>query len=166
MVDLLLTRLSVDAFECAGDTRDANSIADAMCRGAVTSGATVRQQVVEQFNPHGVTCCLVLAESHLVVSTWPEYNYASIDAALCNPALDVEVLIEPVVSLLQPKRNQQQMTTTPVANSVASPVASSQASTQARAVDGVTPRSVIAVDSADATPDSQVRVLDAVETGP
>lgn len=122
MADLLLTRLSVDAFECAGETRDAAVIATAMNKGANLSGATVRQQVVEQFNPHGVTCCLVLAESHLVVSTWPEFDFATIDAALCNPELDVEVLIQPVLRLLQPKRKQQQLTETPVSATFDAPV--------------------------------------------
>lgn len=107
-----LTRLTVDAFDCDGELLNADAIDKAMREGVDLCGASVRQCAHEQFNPHGITCVLILGESHMVVSTWPENRFASIDAALCNPELDIALLIEPVLALLLPGRFDRKQTGT------------------------------------------------------
>lgn len=37
-----------------------------------------------QFEPRGVTGVLLLAESHICIHTWPEYNMAAIDIFSCS----------------------------------------------------------------------------------
>ena len=41
-----------------------------------------------QFDPHGVTGVVLLAESHLAIHTWPEINFVSIDVYVCNLSSD------------------------------------------------------------------------------
>jgi S-adenosylmethionine decarboxylase proenzyme len=36
------------------------------------------------FSPHGITCVLVLAQSHLIAHTWPEYQGLVIDLFACG----------------------------------------------------------------------------------
>ena len=98
----LLRRRIVEASGCAGDLDDSDALLRAMRDGAERAGADVRQGTREPFLPHGVTCVLVLAESHLVVSTWPEWGFASIDACVCAPDVDLVALTAPVLALLAP----------------------------------------------------------------
>ncbi len=45
------------------------------------------------FIPHGLTVALILKESHLVLSTWPEHRYAALSLQLCSetPALEASL---------------------------------------------------------------------------
>ena len=101
----LLRRWSVNLQQCAGQLDDATAIKEAMLCGCRNAGANLRQQATEQFLPHGVTVAMILAESHYVVSTWPEHGFVTLDVAVCNPQLDIQLLVVPVIDLLQPRRS-------------------------------------------------------------
>ncbi len=45
---------------------------------------TVLKSYHHQFHPYGVTSLMLLAESHLFVHTWPEYNYIAADIFTCG----------------------------------------------------------------------------------
>ncbi len=61
------------------------------------AGATVLGESFHQFNPHGVSGVVIIAESHLVIHTWPEYGYAAVDIFTCGdtvqPGRAAEMLI-------------------------------------------------------------------------
>ena len=40
-----------------------------------------------QFNPHGVSGVVIIAESHLCIHTWPEYGYAAVDIFTCGDSV-------------------------------------------------------------------------------
>ena len=72
----------------------------AMRHTAQRLGCTVRAQLIEPFQPHGATCVLVLAESHITVSTWPEYPLAHSDVFTCRADTDPRQAIEPIIDVL------------------------------------------------------------------
>ena len=76
------------------------TIMTAMRLTADRLGCTIRAQVVEPFQPHGATCVLILAESHLTVSTWPEYHLAHIDVFTCRADSEPGHAIQPILDLL------------------------------------------------------------------
>ena len=51
---------------------------------ATEAGATVVEKAFHQFNPHGVSGVVIVAESHLFIHTWPEYGYAAVDIFTCG----------------------------------------------------------------------------------
>jgi len=53
-------------------------------------GATVLGESFHQFNPHGVSGVVVIAESHLFIHTWPEYGYAAADIFTCGDSVEPE----------------------------------------------------------------------------
>ncbi|MGK5556929.1 S-adenosylmethionine decarboxylase [Actinomadura kijaniata] len=61
-----------DLTGCALDQVTGEQIMTAMRQSADRLGCTVMNQIITLFRPHGHTCVLALAESHLTVSTWPE----------------------------------------------------------------------------------------------
>ena len=63
---------------------------------ATVSGAKVLKADIHHFGEgFGVTGVVLLAESHISIHTWPEYEYAAIDIFVCgraNPKIAVDVL--------------------------------------------------------------------------
>ncbi|RYZ71246.1 MAG: adenosylmethionine decarboxylase, partial [Proteobacteria bacterium] len=50
-----------------------------MLEAAQIARATIVADVFHEFNPHGLSGVVVIAESHLAVHSWPEYACASVD---------------------------------------------------------------------------------------
>jgi S-adenosylmethionine decarboxylase len=66
-----------------------------MLAAAERARAHVVAKVAHRYAPHGVTCLLVLAESHFSLHTWPEAGYAAADFYTCGslaPELALELL--------------------------------------------------------------------------
>ena len=57
-----------------------------MCALA-SAGATVVQTLSHNFPGAGLTCVLILAESHAVLHTWPETGTVNIDIFSCSTRL-------------------------------------------------------------------------------
>lgn len=52
------------------------------------AGATVVGTLAHAFDGGGLTCVLILAESHAVLHTWPETGTVNIDIFSCSTRLD------------------------------------------------------------------------------
>ncbi|MEE9443975.1 MAG: adenosylmethionine decarboxylase [candidate division Zixibacteria bacterium] len=52
------------------------------------SGATIVQTVFHDYNPHGFSGVIVIAESHIAIHTWPEYGYIAADFFTCGDRVD------------------------------------------------------------------------------
>jgi S-adenosylmethionine decarboxylase proenzyme len=59
-----------------------------MLEAASYSGATVLGSSFHYFTPQGVSGVIVIAESHLAIHTWPEYEYAAVDIFTCGVVVD------------------------------------------------------------------------------
>ena len=64
---------------------------------AKLAGATLLNLISHPFNPQGITCLALLAESHISIHTWPEVGYAAVDIFTCGiktlPEKACEVMI-------------------------------------------------------------------------
>ena len=52
-----------------------------------SAGATVVESVSHNFPGAGLTCVLILSESHAVLHTWPETATVNLDIFSCSPRL-------------------------------------------------------------------------------
>jgi S-adenosylmethionine decarboxylase len=100
-----------DITHCAHLDVPAEHIMTAMRHTAQRLGCTIRAQLIEPFQPHGATCVLILAESHITVSTWPEHQLAHIDVFTCRADTDPHHAIEPILSTLGGQIAQAQAVT-------------------------------------------------------
>jgi S-adenosylmethionine decarboxylase proenzyme len=57
---------------------------------ATRSGATVVGESFYHFSPCGVSGVINIAESHIAIHTWPEYQYAAVDVFTCGNDVDPE----------------------------------------------------------------------------
>jgi S-adenosylmethionine decarboxylase len=101
-----IPHLLVDAFECSGPLDDFEHLRRAMNAGAERVGATVIGQAECRYVPHGVTAVLFLAESHILVSTWPEHKTALVDVLLCNDQMDAEVVADVILDAIGAARSE------------------------------------------------------------
>lgn len=69
-----------------------------MVGAAKAANATIVDVSFHEFNPFGISGMVIIAESHLSIHTWPEYNYAAVDIFTCgdviNPGDAARYLIE------------------------------------------------------------------------
>ena len=79
---------SVDLSECAAirqlTTEEISETFTAALEGA---GATILHVVSHRFAGDGLTCALLLSESHAVLHTWPETGTVNLDIFSCSPRL-------------------------------------------------------------------------------
>jgi S-adenosylmethionine decarboxylase len=84
-------QLLVEFYGC--DTEALNDkllIRNAMRDAAIVAGATIVTDVFHQFNPHGISGVVVIAESHLAIHTWPEFGFAAVDLFTCGEDISPE----------------------------------------------------------------------------
>lgn len=62
-------------------------VADLFVSAVRHAGGTIVDMVSHAFPQTGLTCVLVLAESHAVLHTWPETGTINIDIFSCTPRL-------------------------------------------------------------------------------
>jgi S-adenosylmethionine decarboxylase len=99
---MTIRQLVIDATGCSGPLADAAAITAAMRGGAMKVGAQIREESCATYVPHGVTAVLILAESHVLVSTWPEHGLALVDVLLCNDRMDPHEVWATIAAVLRP----------------------------------------------------------------
>ncbi len=86
---ILGRHLIVEFTNCDRELLDNTELLETHMKEAVRrSGATIVQSVFHRYNPHGVSGVVVIAESHLSIHTWPEYDYAAVDFFTCGESVD------------------------------------------------------------------------------
>ena len=93
---------SADLAECGAladlDSNEVAAIFAAALRGA---GATVVNEVRHAYPGAGLTCVLVLQESHAVLHTWPETGTVNVDIFSCSSRLRSRAAIEALSRVLE-----------------------------------------------------------------
>lgn len=96
--------------ECSGCVpallRDAALLESTLKEAAISAGATVVDGLIHEFNPHGLSGVIVIAESHIAVHTWPEKDYAAIDIFTCGMPEIAERIQQNVIEAFQPKESK------------------------------------------------------------
>ncbi len=76
-----------------------------LCEIAEKIGATVVNQAFHKFSPQGISAVVLIAESHICIHTWPEYNYASVDIFTCGNSIEPKDAINLIVEKLEAKES-------------------------------------------------------------
>lgn len=64
-------------------------------------GATVIKDTFYQFTPQGVSGVVIIAESHLSIHTWPEFNFAAVDVFTCGDVIEPRNAVKPLAEKLK-----------------------------------------------------------------
>jgi len=76
-----------------------------LTEAASEAGATVLGESFHQFNPHGVSGVVIIAESHLFIHTWPECGYAAVDIFTCGNSVKPEKAAQKLIRELGAKNH-------------------------------------------------------------
>ncbi len=76
----------------------------ALTEAALAGGATLLSVRTHQFAPQGVSGVAIIAESHISIHTWPEYDYAAVDIFTCGDRVDPHKINEVLAKYFRPKR--------------------------------------------------------------
>ncbi len=86
---ILGRHLIAEYADCApGKLTDPEFLEVCMLEAVRKSGATIVRSVFHRYAPQGVSGVVVIAESHMSIHTWPEYNYAAVDFFTCGQTVD------------------------------------------------------------------------------
>ena len=62
-----------------------------------------------QFQPHGATGVVLLAESHISIHTWPEHGLATVDVYTCGDHSKAHRAMEFIIETLKPERVEKRI---------------------------------------------------------
>jgi len=82
---------------------DLDFLKDCLNEAAIQSGATVVGESFYHFSPQGVSGVVNIAESHIAIHTWPEYQYAAVDVFTCGNDVDPEKAARLITEKLEAK---------------------------------------------------------------
>ncbi|MCF2856657.1 adenosylmethionine decarboxylase [Pseudoalteromonas sp. SMS1] len=86
LVHPLGQHIIVDIFD-ASNLIGEKHIEDMMINCAHAANATILKTHIHPFETNGgVSGMIILAESHISIHTWPEYNFAAMDIFMCGDA--------------------------------------------------------------------------------
>ena len=90
-MNALGTHLLVELRDCNPDIlKSLEKVRNALVSAAKEAKATIVDISFHEFNPFGISGVVVIAESHLTIHTWPEYNYAAVDIFTCGDLIKPE----------------------------------------------------------------------------
>lgn len=96
----------LEAYGCdVSVLNDTRIIREILTEAALLADAHIVGTAFHQFNPHGVSGVIIIAESHLSIHTWPEYGYAAIDIFTCGEDLKCDVACKHIISELKASRS-------------------------------------------------------------
>lgn len=85
----LLDLVLIDLYNCNRQRLiDEGVIREGMLEAARVMGAEIVGDSFHTFEPWGVSGTVTIAESHLAVHTWPEYNFAAVTFETCGNSMD------------------------------------------------------------------------------
>ena len=85
---MIISEMLAEFYGCADALEHEAALTDAARAAVLAEGATILGTADVRYVPHGLTIGLFLAESHIVLTTWPEYRLLLVNVMLCNPAMD------------------------------------------------------------------------------
>ena len=71
---------------------------------AKKSGNTPLEVTIHKFSPQGITGVVLLAESHIALHSWSEFNYLAIDIFTCGDKAKPEKALEYLKKKFKPKK--------------------------------------------------------------
>lgn len=103
-MEALGRQILVEYYDCdSKKLNDVDFIESAFIEATKASKATIITHNFHKFSPHGVSGVIVIAESHVAIHTWPEYNYAAVDIFTCGETIDPWIIQEYLKESLESK---------------------------------------------------------------
>jgi len=88
----------------AKDIDSISIIKKALTRAVKDCGATLLKIELHKFSPQGVSGVALIAESHISLHTWPEYDYMAIDIFTCGQTVNPYKAVDTLKKIFKPRK--------------------------------------------------------------
>jgi S-adenosylmethionine decarboxylase len=78
-----------------------------MHNASVVAKCNIVTECFHEFNPAGVSGCIIISESNFCLHTWHEHHYVAIDLFYCGDDVDIEAAVDYIVKSVDSKRVQR-----------------------------------------------------------
>lgn len=109
--DHIGTHVVSDMWNCQNLVDSLEEMQTIMLNACHVSNATVLDVSAHKFDPQGLTVLILLAESHISIHTWPEYDYVAVDAFTCGKNMDPMAAVKYLEEVLRPKKTKHKQIT-------------------------------------------------------
>lgn len=75
-----------------------------MCEAAVKAKCNVVGEFYHEFEPHGISGCTIISESHICLHAWPEHGYVAVDFFYCGDEVLSDLAIEYITKMFESQR--------------------------------------------------------------
>ncbi len=104
MVNALGRHVLLELSGCPADLlNDLEFTRMALLEAAERAEVTIVSDNFNKFNPHGISGVIVIAESHITIHTWPEYEYAAVDIFTCGDNALTERAVSYIIDAFKPE---------------------------------------------------------------
>jgi S-adenosylmethionine decarboxylase proenzyme len=103
-MEALGKQILVEFYDCdQAKLNDVSFIENSLISATKASNATIISHNFHKFSPYGVSGVVVIAESHVAIHTWPEYNYAAVDIFTCGDTIEPWTIQEKLKEFFESK---------------------------------------------------------------
>lgn len=103
-MEALGRQILVEFYDCdQSKINDVSYIENSLIQATKASKATIISHNFHKFSPYGISGVVVIAESHVTIHTWPEYNYAAVDIFTCGDTIDPWIIQEELKDYFESK---------------------------------------------------------------
>ena len=96
-----------DIYDCKNNILDnISEIKKILLEACKIADLTVVETTFHEFEPIGLSGVVVLAESHITIHTWTEYNSVTIDAFTCGSSMHPSKVCEIIADKLKSKNRK------------------------------------------------------------
>jgi len=99
-----IRQVNIDCYGCEGNLDDKDGLLQIMQESAIKTGAKVIGKSAINYPVHGITAVVFLAESHILVSTYPEIGYSVLEVFMCNEKVSPDDCAEQIIKFLKPDK--------------------------------------------------------------
>ena len=86
------------------DIESPKKIREILVKAVRKANNTPLEIAIHKFQPQGITGVILLAESHIALHSWPEFNYLAVDIYTCGNKSQPEKALEYLKKEFQPKK--------------------------------------------------------------
>lgn len=86
----------------AQNTNSAATVRSALRDACKRGNLRLDKVLIHQFAPHGVSGVAIIAESHIAIHTWPEYEFVAVDIYSSNSDADIDEVAKVIKSAFSP----------------------------------------------------------------
>lgn len=103
-MEALGKQILVEYYDCdQSKINDVSYVENSLIQATKASRATIISHNFHKFSPYGISGVVVIAESHVAIHTWPEYNYAAVDIFTCGDTIDPWIIQEELKEYFESK---------------------------------------------------------------